>query len=278
MRCGQIALVGRPNVGKSTLLNAIVGEQISIATHKAQTTRDVIIGVYSEQDVQMVFLDTPGIFKDKSYKYNKNLNRIAKQAMSGVDLIIHIVQADQWNSEDQFLLDLIRDIGKVYFNVINKIDLLKDKNKLLPQIENLTHRGHVTEIVPVCAFVESDIMQLKNIISKYMPQRDFLFSPEEKTPMTKEFLVSEIIREQLFLQLNEELPYALTVKIKDMLIKNNICYIHANILVQRKSQRRIVIGKMGTLIKKIGSAARHRIQSVFSEKVYLNLLVTEKDN
>ena len=271
-RFGFAALVGRPNVGKSTLMNRLIGQKISITSHRAQTTRHRILGISTDDRRQIVFVDTPGIHRGKK-TMNQVINRTAIMSTEGVDLIAFMIDARGWDGQDRRVLDLIKDKGVPVVLVINKVDSVKDKNRLLPLIEESSALYDFAEIVPVSALKGNNTERLFDVIGDYLPEQQAGFDPDQVTDRSIRFLTSELIREQLFRQLGDELPYSLGVDLINVEEEDELVTIGAEIWVDKASHKPMVIGKQGARLKQVGSKARPAIEQLFEKPVFLELWV-----
>lgn len=275
-RCGYIAVLGRPNVGKSTLINRLIGQKLNITSRKPQTTRHNLLGIMTEGNVQAVFVDTPGLHKEQKKAINRFMNRSAESVIHGVDSILFVVDANYWTEADQHALDRIKRSDCPIYLVINKIDKLDDKKQLLPYIDSLQQKHEFEAIFPVCALNGATLEQLKQVVYQALPAAPFIFDEDQLTDRTERFLVAEIIREKLMRQLGHELPYELTVEIEQFKVEGRLVRIHALILVEREGQKQIVIGKQGARLKSVGTEARKDIEYLLDSKVMLNLWVKVK--
>lgn len=276
-RCGTVAIVGRPNVGKSTLLNRLIGQKLSITAHKPQTTRHAILGIKTDGDVQAIYVDTPGIHLHGKRALNKVLNRTAAASVYDVDAIILVVQAMVWNEHDERANELVQATGKPYFLAINKIDLVTDKNALLPFLGKIPQGEHVREIIPISARKNSGIAILEKGIKQCLPEAEFQYGEDEMTNRSSRFLAAESVREQLTRFLSEELPYAITVEIEQFEEQPALLRIGAVIWVEKNSQKGIVIGRNGEQLKETGTRARKSMETLFGRKVFLQLWVRVKE-
>lgn len=276
--CGYIAIVGRPNVGKSTLLNKIIQQKISITTRKPQTTRHTIMGIKSTDHVQMIFIDTPGLHRNAKYALNRYMNRSASTALHDVSVIVWVVDALKWTSDDELVLEKLQHIDAPVILVINKIDRVAHQDDLLPLIQKLNEKRKFAEIIPLSAKNSAQVEKLEKLITHYLPESEFFYDTEQVTDRSEQFLASEFIREKLFRYLGEELPYAVTVVIDKYQLKANILHIDAIIMVERTGQKSIVIGKQGEQLKKVGTEARRDIEEMTGHKVFLRLWVKVKEN
>lgn len=276
-KCGYVAIIGRPNTGKSTLLNAILGQKISITSRKAQTTRHRILGIKTEDDYQAIYVDTPGLHKANKKALNQVLNKIANSTIRDVDLIIFLVDAKKWNVEDDQVLSILSKCKVPVVLAINKVDKIKDKEVLLPLIESLSRKMEFAAVVPISARSKDNIESLEGMVRDLLPESIAFYSPDQVTDRTERFLGAELIREKLMRMLSEELPYSLTVEIEKFEVTEKITNISAIIWVERDGQKAIVIGKQGEMLKKIGTSAREDMEKLFDCRVYLKLWVKVKE-
>jgi GTP-binding protein Era len=272
-RCGYVALVGRPNVGKSTLLNHILGQKISITSRKPQTTRHRILGIKTEAGTQTIYVDTPGIHSDQPRAINRQMNRTATSVLQDVDVVVLLVDKLRWTAEDELVLSHLAQVRAPVILAINKVDQLDDKAALLPFIEELSARYAFKDIVPISALKGSNLDTLEGLIGKLLPCAEYFFPEDQITDRNLRFIAAELIREKIMRQLGEELPYATAVEIEQFSQQDGIFHIDATILVERAGQKGIVIGKGGERLKKIGSDARQDMEQTFESKVMLNLWV-----
>lgn len=272
-----MAIVGKPNVGKSTLLNHMLGQKISITSHKPQTTRHRIMGIKTREHIQLIYLDTPGIHLNANSAINRYMNRTASGSIVDVDLVLFVVTAGDWQEEDQEVLNKIRNGRIPVILVINKIDRLKDKASLLSFIKLLSAMHEFVEVIPVSAYNGDNVAELEELIEKRLPVGDFLFPEDQITDKSERFLAAEIIREKLIHRLHQELPYSLAVEIEKFSEEKELLKIDAVIWVERESQKGIVIGKGGSLLKQVGKNSRIELEKTFGCKVYLNLWVRVKE-
>lgn len=277
--CGHIAIIGRSNVGKSTLINKIIEKKISITARKTQTTRHRTIGIKTNDNYQFIYIDTPGISKIINKKLNKYMNDEAINSFLGVDIILLVVAGTIWQSDDNFVLQTLKTIDIPIILIINKIDLVSPKKLLLEYIKEISVKKNFSSIIPLSAKNNINIDLIEKEIKKLLPISNFLYPIDQKTVHNDKFLASEIIREKLIRFLGQELPYSIAVIIDDMHIAlNNILVINATIYVERHGQKIIVIGNNGMKLKEIGSAARHDLEILFLNKVFLKLWVKVKKN
>ncbi len=272
-RAGYVALVGRPNTGKSTLLNYLVGQKLSITSRKPQTTRHQILGIRSEAGWQAVYVDTPGMHKGGERAINRVMNRAARAVLGDVDVIIMVVDRTAWTDEDERVLEQVRASAVPVILAVNKVDLLADKNVLLPHLEALSRRADFAAIVPLSALREHNLDELDAEVLKLLPAGDFFFPEDQVTDRTERFLAAEIVREKITRQLGDELPYATAVEIEEFAEDRAVLHISALILVERRGQKRIVIGEGGSRLRAIGTEARKDMERLFDQKVMLRLWV-----
>jgi GTP-binding protein Era len=276
-RCGYVAIVGRPNVGKSTLLNRILGQKLSITSRKPQTTRHQILGIKTEDDLQVVYVDTPGLHKDdKGKALNRFMNRTASEALRHVDLVVFMIDRTAWTEEDQLVLDKLEHLHCPVILAVNKVDQLKDKEALLPQLEELAAKRHFDVIIPISAEKGHNVERLEQEVESRIPEGVHLFPEDQITDRSSRFVAAELVREKLMRNLGEEVPYGTTVEIEEFKHDGRVLHISALILVEREGQKRIVIGDSGAVIKTIGRDARMDMEKMFDTKVMLNLWVKVK--
>ncbi|MEX1237761.1 MAG: GTPase Era [Pseudomonadales bacterium] len=272
-QCGYIAIIGRPNVGKSTLLNRIVGEKISITSRKPQTTRHQLLGIKTAANIQALYVDTPGIHGNEPRAINRYMNRAARSVLRDVDVVIFVVDRMEWNKDDQIVADALKNSRARTILAVNKIDLIDRKARLLPRLEQLQAQFPDSDIVPVSATSGHNLDTLERLVLESLPPGPFLFPDSQITDRSERFLVSELIREKMMRQLGDELPYALTVQIEQFEEGETLVNIDAVALVERESQKAILIGKGGEKIKRVGSDARKDIEMLLGRKVMLRLWV-----
>ena len=271
-RCGFVALCGRPNVGKSTLFNRLIGHHWAAVTHKAQTTRHNIQGVLTESDTQMIFIDSPGLNESIHHPWNRMLNRNAKAAMLGVDLVILVVDSRMWMKADDAALKIIQSGVSPCILVLNKTDLLKEKQSLLTTIDKIRQRGF-SAIVPLSARRDKNFGELKAEVKILLPQADFILKGNPNSHQRPKVIAQELVYEQVMRYLHEEVPYTIDVEVSTVEILENRLRIEASLWVLKNNQRAIVIGKRGSRLKAIGTAARKAIENTFSLPTYLKLNV-----
>jgi len=275
-RCGYVAIVGRPNVGKSTLLNHLLGQKISITSRKPQTTRQRVIGIKTEADHQIIFVDTPGLHKDAEKAINRYMNRAASSAIRDVDLVVLVVDRTAWTEEDSMVLEQIQQSGRPCLLVVNKVDLLEDKSVLLPHLQGLAEKGQFAAILPVSALRSYNVEELEQEILKFLPVSEHFFPEDQITDRSQRFLAAEIVREKIMRQLGEEIPYSISVEIEEFALDKEILHISALIFVERKGQKIILVGEGGSRLRSIGTDARRDMELLFDCKVMLRLWVKVK--
>jgi GTPase len=276
-RCGYIAIVGRPNVGKSTLLNHILGMKLSITSRKPQTTRHQILGVKTTDAVQAIYVDTPGIHQRSGTAINKYMNRAATSVLNDVDIVLLVVQVNKWTEEDQAIIDKLKSVNCPVVLVVNKMDKLASKKQLLPVLKELSSRYDFAEIIPVSALNGINVDVLEQKLATLLPENEHFFPEDQVTDRSMRFLASEIIREKLVRELGQELPYTSTVNIDKYVEDGEMVHIHATIFVESSGQKAIIIGKKGARLKSIGTKAREDISKMVDCKVYLNLWVKVRE-
>jgi GTP-binding protein Era len=274
-RAGYIAIVGRPNVGKSTLLNRLVGQKLSITSRKPQTTRQRITGILTRDNAQLMFVDTPGFQTRHTSVLNRHMNRTVTQALNDVDVIVLVIEAGRFSADDRALLPLLPVSSKVLL-AINKTDRLSDRNLLLPFMTQVSAEREFAEIVPVSASKGHGVEELATTISRYLPEQAALYGADEITESSERFLAAEMIREKLFRLLGDELPYASAVIIDKFALEGTMRRIHASIIVDKDTHKGIVVGAKGAQLKAIGTKARLDMEKLFGGKVHLELWVKVK--
>ncbi len=277
-RCGFAAIVGRPNVGKSTLLNALVGTKVSIVTPKPQTTRHRILGILTRPASQIVFVDTPGIHAEQRRIMNQYMNRSALSSLDDADVLLFVVESLVWTDDDERVLERVRRSGRPVIAIVNKVDRVHDKPRLLPFIDELSKRADFTAIVPLSAEKHDNLGKLPEMIEALLPESPPHFPTDQVTDRSERFLVAEIIREKLTWRLREELPYGLTVEIERFEEQDGRQLIGAVVWVERTGQKAIVIGAGGERLKEIGRLARLEINQLLHKNVHLELWVKVKEN
>jgi GTP-binding protein Era len=274
-RCGHVAIVGRPSVGKSTLLNALVGVRISITSRKPQTTRHRISGIRTDGDAQFIFVDTPGFQTRHASKLNERLNRAVRDALADVDVIVFVVDAARFTAADRAVMELLPERTPVIV-ALNKIDAVKDKRALLPRIGEIAALREFAALIPISAERGSDLPALMQAIALHLPEGPALYDDDEVTDRDERFLAAEFIREKIFRQLGDEIPYSTAVVIEEFEHEGDLRRIRAEVLVDKSSQRAILIGEGGARMKAIASQARGDMETLFGGRVYLDVWVRVK--
>lgn len=275
--CGVVSIAGRPNVGKSTLLNRLVGQKLSITAHKPQTTRHSIHGIQTIGERQVIYVDTPGIHVSGTQKLNQVLNRTASSSLHDVDVIILLIQAMVWNDDDQRAYELVSNSGVPFFFAINKIDTIKHKKDLLPFLTKLPKHERLQQVMLISARKGAGVDALEAGVAKLIPEGPWQYGPDELTNRSSRFLAAEAVREQLTRLLSAELPYALSVEIETFEESPSLIRIGAVIWVDKASQKGIVIGKGGAQLKEVGTRARSTLETLFDNKIFLQLWVRVKE-
>ena len=274
---GLIAIVGRPNVGKSTLLNALLGQKISITSKKPQTTRHRILGILTEENRQAVLVDTPGLHTEEKRAINRLMNRAASSSIAEVELIMFLVEGTHWTQDDELVLTKVKQSGTPCILVVNKTDNISDKDELLPHLKKLGEMHEFTEIVPISASKGHGVDTIRQLCLTTLPEGTFWFPEDHITDRSSRFMASEIIREKLIRFTGDELPYSITVEIEQFKMDDKgIIHINALILVERETQKRMVIGNRGERLKTIGQEARRDMENLFESKVFLETWVKVK--
>ena len=276
MNCGYVALIGRPNVGKSTLMNHLLGQKISITSRKPQTTRHRILGIRTTDAGQAIYVDTPGMHKTEKRALNRYLNRTAEVTLSGVDLVIWLIDGLAWKEYDDVIFNKLERAGLPVILAVNKIDRIKEKDAAFAFFEDAQKRFPFKHLIPVSALKGINLDRLERLITEQLPEGDLVFPEDQVTDRSVRFLAAEIIREKLTRRLGDELPYALTVEIERYEELQKITKIYAVIWVERDTQKNIVIGKQGSMLKKVGSDARKDIEKLIDQKAYIQLWVKVK--
>ncbi|KEQ15366.1 GTPase Era [Endozoicomonas montiporae] len=279
-RCGYVAIVGRPNVGKSTLLNHILGQKLSITSRRPQTTRHQVLGIKTEDGIQTIYVDTPGMHKEQKKAINRYMNRAATSALTGVDAIVFVVDRLKWNHEDQLVLDKLQHASCPVILAVNKVDRIEDKAELMPHLQELADKHDFKAIMPISAQHGHNLKELETMIEGMMPESIHFYPEDQVTDRSSRFMAAELVREKIMRQLGDELPYEMTVEIEEfkheMRPKGPLLTISALILVERQGQKAIVIGDKGARLKTIGQEARKDMEHMFDAKVMLNLWVKVK--
>lgn len=277
-RCGLVAVIGRPNVGKSTLINSLMGRKVSIVTAKPQTTRHRILAVHTAATEQIIFVDTPGLHRKSGKAMNRLMNRTASNALADADLVLFVSDATRWTEEDDDVLERLATARAPVIALLNKVDKVHPKEKLLESLKLLSSRFKFSEVVPISASKHDNLALLMDMIPKYLPESPPLFPEDMYTDRNEQFHIAEIIREKLTLQLHQEMPYGLTVQVERLVREERGIAISAIIWVERDSQKGIAIGKSGGVLKKVGRAARLDIAKQLGRPVHLELFVKVKSN
>ena len=275
-RCGYVAIVGRPNVGKSTLLNHILQQKISITSRKPQTTRHNVLGIKTEGEVQAIYVDTPGLHLQHSKAINRYMNKTATTALRDVDIAIFLVDRLQWTEEDEMVAKRLENLTCPIILAVNKVDQIENKGSLLPHLQRLSERLAVADIIPISALKGTNLDRLEQLVKDKLPIGVHFFPEDQITDRSSRFLAAEIVREKITRQLGDELPYQMTVEIEEFSHQGNIIHIGALILVERDGQKRILIGDQGSRIKQIGQQARLDMEALFDCKVMLKTWVKVK--
>jgi GTPase len=277
-RAGFVAVVGRPNVGKSTLVNAVIGRKISIVTPKPQTTRHRILGVHTSEHAQIIFVDTPGLHRDAGKAMNRLMNRAAVNALQDADLILFMCEANRWSEDDQNALERTRGASAPMIALLNKIDKVHPKDELLGRIAAISTKADFAEVIPVSAKLHDNLGRLMAVIPPFLPESPPLFPADMFTDRSEAFQVAELVREQLTLTLRQEIPYGLTVQIEQYRKTDEKLEVHAVIWVERESQKGIAVGKGGAVLKKIGRSVRLELKERLGVPVHVELWVKVKEN
>lgn len=275
-RCGYVAIVGRPNVGKSTLLNHILGQKLAITSRKPQTTRHNMLGIKTEGEVQTIYVDTPGLHKENQKALNRFMNKTAVTALRDVDVVVFVVDRTRWTDEDQMVLERVRFVKCPVLLAVNKMDRLEDKADMLPHLQWLQEQLPEATLIPISAQHGHNLDALEELVAERLPEGDHFFPEDQITDRSSRFLAAELIREKIMRQLGAELPYQVAVEIEEFKYDNGVLHIHGLILVERNGQKKILIGQAGERIKRIGQEARQDMETLFDAKVMLNLWVKVK--
>lgn len=275
-KAGYVAIVGQPNVGKSTLLNYLLGKKLSITSRKPQTTRHRVLGIKTRDHVQIIYVDTPGLHQAAKHAMNRYMNRVARSALSDVDVILFVIDAKHFNEQDVRILELLKKANAPVILVLNKIDLVKDRSVLLPLIEDISKRYAFAQVVPVSAKLGKHLDDLEQTIIALLPEDVHFYPPGQLTDRSEQFITTEIVREKLMRNLGQELPYELTVTLDQFRHEGNLLRIAALIWVEKPSQKAIVIGEDGQRLKTIATKARVDLERHFNKKVFLQCWVKVK--
>jgi len=276
-RCGYLAIVGRPNVGKSTLLNRILGQKLSITSRKPQTTRHQILGMKTEGDVQAIYVDTPGLHEGYTEKaLNRYINKVASSTIKDVDLAVFVIDRTKWTNEDQVVMEKIKAANVPCILVVNKVDFLAEKTDLLPFLQEVSQKMDFLSLIPISAKHGKNVPELEEKIAEQLPEGMHYYDKDQFTDRSARFLAAELVREKIMRQLGDELPYSMTVEIEKFEETEDLITIHALILVERDGQKKILIGDKGARIKQIGMDARKDMENMFDCKVMLHTWVKVK--
>lgn len=278
MRCGFVSLVGRPNVGKSTLLNSLLGMKLAITSNVSGTTRNIIQGIYNDEDSQIIFVDTPGIHKP-THKLGNLMNKKAYNNAHDVDVILFLIDATHgFGKGDQFILDKIKDSGSPIFLILNKIDQVKDKSKLLEKINEVKEKFEFSEIIPISAKKNNNVGELIKTLKGYLSEMDSIYSEDELTNVSTKFIMAEFVREKILELTRDEIPHTVTCYVENFEETSKSIHIQVLIVVDRENLKKIIIGKNGSMLKEIGTRARHDMEEFLGKKVFLETYVkTIKD-
>jgi len=275
-RCGFVAIVGRPNVGKSTLLNHILRQKLAITSRKPQTTRHNMLGIKTEGGVQAIYVDTPGLHKSEGKALNRQMNKNAQSALKDVDVVVFVIDRLTWNEQDQAVADRLKNLKAPLLVAINKTDRLDDKSRLISHLEFLAKELPKAELLPISALKAEGVERLEARVAALLPEAIHMFPDDQITDRSSRFIAAERVREKIMRQLGEELPYQATVQIEEFKQEGKLLHIHALILVERDGQKKIIIGEGGERLKSIGSAARKELEALFDSKIMLRLWVKVK--
>lgn len=278
MRCGFVSLVGRPNVGKSTLLNSLLGMKLAITSNVSGTTRNIIQGIYNDEDSQIIFVDTPGIHKP-THKLGNLMNMKAYNNAHDVDVILFLIDATHgFGKGDQFILDKIKDSGSPIFLILNKIDQVKDKSKLLEKINEVKEKFEFSEIIPISAKKNNNVGELIKTLKRYLAEMDSIYSEDELTNVSTKFIMAEFVREKILELTRDEIPHTVTCYVENFEETSKSIHIQVLIVVDRENLKKIIIGKNGSMLKEIGTRARRDMEAFLGKKVFLETYVkTIKD-
>ena len=275
-KSGYISIVGKTNVGKSTLLNEILGHKVAITSRKPQTTRHRLLGIKTIEDSQMIFIDTPGFHKGHKRALNQYMNKVASSAMKGVDVLIYVIEGLNWTEEDQELMSQIPEGYETSILVINKTDKIEQKEDLLPFIGSMSELNKFSDIIPLSALKKQNVSSLVDSILLKIPEGDHIYPSDQVVDVSERFLASEIIREKCITRVGDELPYRISVAIDKFKEEDKITHIDATLFVEKSSQKGMLIGSSGSKLKSIGTAARLELEEVLQTKIMLNLWVKVK--
>jgi GTP-binding protein Era len=276
--CGFVAVVGRPNCGKSTLVNALVGEKVSIVTDRPQTTRHRVLGILTRPPDQAIFVDTPGLHAEARKLINRTMNRAAASSVTDADLVLFVIEATGWRREDEHALGRIREAGRPTVLIVNKVDLARPRTRLIPVLEEAAARHEFAEIIPVSALTGENLPELLAQIWRFLPEGPMLFPPEAHTDRSQRFRVAEVIREKLMAALRREVPYGLEVEIETFDESGSQVQVLATIWVSKESQRPIVVGRGGEMLRRVGQEARLELVKLLGRRVHLATHVKVRRN
>ncbi|MCL1479489.1 MULTISPECIES: GTPase Era [unclassified Marinobacter] len=275
-RCGFVAIVGRPNVGKSTLMNHILGQKLSITSRKPQTTRHQVLGIKTIGPVQAVYVDTPGMHEEQPRAINRYMNKAATSALKGVDVVVFVVDQLAWTTADELVLEKLSSLKCPVILAINKVDKLEKRETLLPHLDMLSRKRDFAEMIPVSALRETNLVPLEECVGRFLPQSVHFYPDDQITDRSERFMASEMVREKITRQLGAELPYSVAVEIEEFKHDGKTLHISAVILVEREGQKKIIIGDKGDRLRSIGQDARIDMERMFDNKVMLRLWVKVK--
>lgn len=275
-RCGFVAIVGRPNVGKSTLLNHILGQKLSITSRKPQTTRHQVLGIKTVGPVQAIYVDTPGMHEDEPRALNRYMNKAAASALIDVDVVVFVVDQMAWTRADQLVLEKLERVKCPVILAVNKVDKVERRDQLLPHLEMLASKRDYAEIIPLSALKETNLAPLEQAVSRYLPESVHFYPDDQITDRSERFMAAEMVREKITRQLGAELPYSVAVEIEEFKHQGKTLHISALILVEREGQKKIIIGDKGERMRRIGQEARTDMERMFGSKVMLRLWVKVK--
>ncbi|MFO8143007.1 MAG: GTPase Era [Marinobacter sp.] len=275
-RCGFVAIVGRPNVGKSTLLNHILGQKLSITSRKPQTTRHQVLGIKTEGPIQAIYVDTPGMHEDEPRAINRYMNKAASSALIGVDVVVFVVDQLAWTTTDELVLEKLKRLECPVILAVNKVDKIENRDRLLPHLEALAKKREFADIIPLSALKETNLKPLQEAVGRYLPQSIHFYPDDQITNRSERFMASEMVREKITRQLGAELPYSVAVEIEEFKHEGKTLHISALILVEREGQKKIIIGDKGERMRRIGQEARVDMERIFGTKVMLRLWVKVK--
>ncbi|MBS3803092.1 MAG: GTPase Era [Oleiphilaceae bacterium] len=275
-RCGFVAIVGRPNVGKSTLLNHILGQKLSITSRKPQTTRHQVLGIKTEGPVQVIYVDTPGMHEEEPRALNRYMNRAASSALKGVDVVVFVIDQTNWTTADEMVLKKLETLPCPVILAINKVDRIENRDLLLPHLEMLSKKRDFAEVIPISALKGMNLEPLEKAVNRFLPESVHFYPDDQITDRSQRFLAAEIVREKITRQLGAELPYSVAVEIEEFKHDGKTLHISALILVEREGQKKIVIGDQGDRLRSIGQDARADMEKLFDDKIMLRLWVKVK--